>query len=106
MPILTPPTCLHFFPSQPTPTHYTGPSGRVPKAFHNGVPLNGEPTMARHTLMEGLRAAVSALATAAVVADEVMGVAEDATLNWKAQLAAEKAELDRALAAAQQSANP
>ena len=58
--------------------------------------------MARHTLMEGVRALVSTTARSCVILDKVTEVAEQSVDNWLAELAAEREALARELAAAQQ----
>ena len=58
--------------------------------------------MARHTLMEGLRAAVSTVARTAVIADKITDVAEQSIDAWLSEIEQERRQLAAQLAAAQQ----
>ena len=59
--------------------------------------------MAQHSLMAGVRAAISTVSRAAVVCDKLTEAAEVSVDNWLAELAAEREQLAREIAAAQQS---
>lgn len=58
--------------------------------------------MAKHTLMDGLRAAISTAARVAVVADKITEAAEVSVDTWLAELEQEREALAREIAAAQQ----
>lgn len=58
--------------------------------------------MARHTLMDGVRATISTMSRTAVVLDKLTEVAEVSVDAWIAELEQERRQLQAELAAAQQ----
>lgn len=56
--------------------------------------------MARHTLMSGIKAAISATARVAVIADKLTEAGEVSVDNWLSELAAERKALADQIAAA------
>lgn len=62
--------------------------------------------MARHSLMDGVRATISTMSRTAVVLDKLSEVAEVSVDAWIAELEQERRQLAAELAAAQQQPNP